>query len=154
MLARFKEYQAAKTRGQLLLSEDDVAAVAAQDLAAKRKVMEEAQGYKDDGSDDGDDSDSADIASRGGLKRGLAASNAKSGAEDDNDNSAEVLARELLEVEGVAGGKLQADREAAGRVHRGAGLGSGLFASQDFELANHGDYVANEDWEGQVRVVV
>lgn len=163
--ARFKEYQAAKAAGQLLLTTDDAAKAAARVLAAKVKAKEEVGVAGADGDDEeGDDGVGVKrgraARPRGGSKRG-----GRSGEGDDDDDDddvaddadlapdADLLAELERELEGHSdseeGDGALADAGGAGDDVAGGGAGS-LFASQDVQIARHEHYIAQEAYEERV----
>jgi hypothetical protein len=156
--ARFKEYQAAKAAGQLLLTTDDAVKAAARVLAAKIKAKEEV-GI---GGASGDDED-GDGAGGAGTKRGRASrqrggsrrtedaeavgGNDDRAADDDLAPDEDLLAELKGELEDEDG---SGDDRGGGGGGAHAPCGLSLFASQDVQIGNHGAYVAREDYEGQV----
>lgn len=133
------------------MTRDDVADVVKRELAAKLAAVEEGNADGEAGADQAASGVKRDRKSRGGRgssHRGGGDSDSESAGEGDElgDGDPDILAE--LEEDAVGSA---AERHAV--AGRGAGAPGLLFASQDVQLAHHADYIAEEEYEGQVSVL-
>ena len=129
------------------MTRDDVADVVKRELAAKLAAAEEENADGEAGADQAASGVKRDRKSRGGRgssHRGGGDSDSESAGEDDElgVGDPDILAELEEDSAGCAAGR---------HAVSGAGAPGLLFASQDVQLARHADYIAEEEYEGQVR---